>query len=146
MKAVVLTGIRQVEVRDIPQPKIEKDTDVLLKTEWVGVCGSDVHYYETGRIGEQVVTNALQRLQRLEEKLIVSKLVIRLSLILPSPAISATSAKQEEKIHASTCGFSAHLVRAMVASANILLCPKKTVILQKVKSRLSKACCVNPCR
>ncbi len=55
MKAVVLTGVRQMELRDVPDPVIEKDTDVLLKIEKVGVCGSDVHYYETGRIGSQVV-------------------------------------------------------------------------------------------
>ena len=55
MKAVVLTGLRQMELRDVPEPKIEKDTDVLLKIEMVGVCGSDVHYYETGRIGSQIV-------------------------------------------------------------------------------------------
>jgi len=40
---------------DVPEPSIEKETDVLLKIEKVGVCGSDVHYYETGRIGEQIV-------------------------------------------------------------------------------------------
>jgi len=55
MKAAVLTGVRQMEVRDVPDPKIQKDTDVLLKIAKVGVCGSDVHYYETGRIGSQVV-------------------------------------------------------------------------------------------
>jgi L-iditol 2-dehydrogenase len=55
MKAVVLSGLKQMELRDIPEPKIEKDTDVLLKIEMVGVCGSDVHYYETGRIGAQIV-------------------------------------------------------------------------------------------
>jgi len=55
MKAVMLTGMRQMELRDVPQPGIEKDTDVLLKIERVGVCVSDVHYYETGRIGSQVV-------------------------------------------------------------------------------------------
>ena len=55
MKAAVLTGIRQIEIRDVPDPRIEKPTDVLLKIEMVGVCGSDVHYYETGRIGSQVV-------------------------------------------------------------------------------------------
>lgn len=55
MKAAVLTGIRRMEVREVPDPKIEKDTDVLLKIEKVGVCGSDVHYFETGRIGSQVV-------------------------------------------------------------------------------------------
>ena len=55
MKAVVLTGIKQMEIQDWPDPAIEKDTDVLLKIEQVGVCGSDVHYYETGRIGSQIV-------------------------------------------------------------------------------------------
>jgi len=55
MKAVVLTDLNQMELRDVPEPKIEKDTDVLLKIEMVGVCGSDVHYYETGRIGSQIV-------------------------------------------------------------------------------------------
>ena len=43
MKAIVLTGIRQMELRDVPEPAIEKDTDVLLKVEWVGV--SDVELY-----------------------------------------------------------------------------------------------------
>lgn len=56
MKAVVLTGIRQMEIVDIPKPEIKNDSDVLVKLAIVGVCGSDVHYYETGRIGSQVVT------------------------------------------------------------------------------------------
>ena len=55
MKAVVLTGISQMELGDVPEPSIEKDNDVLLKVEMVGVCGSDIHYYETGRIGRQIV-------------------------------------------------------------------------------------------
>jgi L-iditol 2-dehydrogenase len=55
MKAAVLTGVRRMEVRELPDPRIEKDTDVLLRIEKVGVCGSDVHYFETGRIGSQVV-------------------------------------------------------------------------------------------
>lgn len=55
MKAAVLTGLRQIEITDIPAPAISTDTEVLLKVEMVGVCGSDVHYYETGRIGSQVI-------------------------------------------------------------------------------------------
>ena len=55
MKAQVLTAIRQMEMVELPKPVIENDGDVLLKIEIVGVCGSDVHYYETGRIGSQVV-------------------------------------------------------------------------------------------
>lgn len=44
-----------MQIMDVPEPKIENDNDVLLKIEVVGVCGSDVHYYETGRIGSQIV-------------------------------------------------------------------------------------------
>jgi len=55
MKAMVLTGIRQMEMREVPDPKIVNDTDVLIKMERVGVCGSDIHYYTTGKIGSQVV-------------------------------------------------------------------------------------------
>ena len=55
MKAVVLTGIRKMALVDVPGSVIKNDSDVLLKIEMVGVCGSDVHYYETGRIGSQLV-------------------------------------------------------------------------------------------
>lgn len=55
MKAVYLTGICKVEFGDAPEPKLEKDTDVLLDVEVVGMCGSDIHYYRSGRIGEMVV-------------------------------------------------------------------------------------------
>ncbi len=55
MKAVVLTGIRQMELVETAEPRIRNDTDVLLKIEAIGICGSDVHYYETGRIGSRVV-------------------------------------------------------------------------------------------
>jgi L-iditol 2-dehydrogenase len=55
MKAIVLTGIRSMEMRDVPDPFIQRETDVLLRLAVVGVCGSDVHYYASGRIGSQVV-------------------------------------------------------------------------------------------
>ena len=55
MKTVHLTGIRQLEISDIPPPQIKNPTDVLLKIEAVGLCGSDIHYYQTGKIGDQVV-------------------------------------------------------------------------------------------
>ncbi|MEM9659827.1 MAG: alcohol dehydrogenase catalytic domain-containing protein, partial [Planctomycetota bacterium] len=50
-----LTGIRQMALFDAPDPAIHRPTDVLVKMGAVGVCGSDVHYYTTGRIGSQVV-------------------------------------------------------------------------------------------
>ncbi len=55
MKAMRLTGIREMEMCDVPDPIIENDTDVLIKIGAVGVCGSDVHYYVSGRIGSQIV-------------------------------------------------------------------------------------------
>ena len=55
MKAMVLTGIRQMEMIELPMPKILESSDVLIKMKVVGVCGSDVHYYTQGKIGSQVV-------------------------------------------------------------------------------------------
>jgi L-iditol 2-dehydrogenase len=54
MKAAVLTGIRRMEVVDLPKPSIKNDNDILLKVAVVGVCGSDVHYYLSGRIGSKI--------------------------------------------------------------------------------------------
>lgn len=55
MKAVYLSGIRTFEARQDPDPAIVDDTDVLVRIKSVGVCGSDIHYYNTGRIGSQIV-------------------------------------------------------------------------------------------
>ncbi len=55
MKAMMLTGIREMEMKEVPDPAIVNDTDVLIKLKVVAVCGSDVHYYTTGKIGSQVV-------------------------------------------------------------------------------------------
>jgi L-iditol 2-dehydrogenase len=55
MKSMQLTGIRQMEMFDVPKPDIQNDGDVLIRMQAVGVCGSDVHYYVTGKIGSQVV-------------------------------------------------------------------------------------------
>jgi len=55
VKAAFLTDIERVEVREAPQPRLSRDDEVKLRVETVGVCGSDMHYYRTGRIGDQVV-------------------------------------------------------------------------------------------
>ncbi len=55
MRSMMLTGIRQMGMAEVPEPAIERDTDVKIRMQVVGVCGSDVHYYQTGRIGSQVV-------------------------------------------------------------------------------------------
>ena len=54
MKVAVMLGIGKMgfEERDIPQPK---DDEVLVKLEYVGICGSALHYYESGAIGDYVV-------------------------------------------------------------------------------------------
>lgn len=54
MKTAVMLGVGKMgfEERDIPVPK---DNEVLVKLEYVGICGSDLHYYETGAIGDYVV-------------------------------------------------------------------------------------------
>ena len=52
---MVLTGIEAMEMREVPDPVMKHDTDILIQVGAVGVCGSDIHYYTTGRIGSMVV-------------------------------------------------------------------------------------------
>ncbi len=53
MKAAMLTGIRTIDVREFPNPKLSSPTDVLLRVGIVGICGTDFHYYRHGRVGNQ---------------------------------------------------------------------------------------------
>ena len=53
-RAFVLTAIRTMEKRTIPMPTVGDD-DVLIKVRSVGICGSDLHYYDKGNIGDFIV-------------------------------------------------------------------------------------------
>ncbi|NJP41542.1 NAD(P)-dependent alcohol dehydrogenase [Oscillospiraceae bacterium HV4-5-C5C] len=54
MKVAVMTGVGQMAFTSRPVPRPEAN-EVLVKVEYVGVCGSDLHYYEHGAIGNFVV-------------------------------------------------------------------------------------------
>jgi L-iditol 2-dehydrogenase len=58
MRVSVLRGIRDVAVEERPTPQ-PGPGEVLVRVGSVGVCGSDVHYYEHGRIGDHVVRGPL---------------------------------------------------------------------------------------
>lgn len=46
MKAVVYQGPRDVRVIDVPDARIEKPTDVLVRITTTNICGSDLHMYD----------------------------------------------------------------------------------------------------
>ena len=55
MKAAFLIGKEQIEIQDAPQP-VPGNDELLVRVKQVGICGSDVHYFKEGKIGEQVVS------------------------------------------------------------------------------------------
>ena len=46
MKAVTWQGKRKVSVEEVPDPKIEEPTDIIIKVTSSCICGSDLHLYE----------------------------------------------------------------------------------------------------
>ena len=46
MKAVVYHGTRNISVDNVPDARIEKLTDVLVRITTTNICGSDLHMYE----------------------------------------------------------------------------------------------------
>jgi threonine dehydrogenase-like Zn-dependent dehydrogenase len=46
MRALVYNGPRDVSVVDVPDARIEKPTDVLVRITTTNICGSDLHMYD----------------------------------------------------------------------------------------------------
>lgn len=107
MRAQVLTGIRQMEFREVPKPEIRNDNEVLLKINRVGVCGSDVHYYETGRIGSQVVQYPFRVGHECAATVVeIGKTVQRVKVgeqIIVEPAVSCHQCDQCKSGRENTC-------------------------------------------
>ena len=53
-RGAFMTDLDKMEIRDIPMPT-PKEKEVLVELEYVGICGSDVHYFHDGRCGSYVV-------------------------------------------------------------------------------------------
>ncbi|ODS36527.1 MAG: alcohol dehydrogenase [Candidatus Altiarchaeales archaeon WOR_SM1_79] len=58
MKAAVMHGIGDIRIESRAQPK-PKLHEVLVQMRRVGVCASDIHYFNHGRIGDFVVKDPL---------------------------------------------------------------------------------------
>jgi L-iditol 2-dehydrogenase len=54
MRAAVLHGSRDLRLEDVPEPSPRPD-EVLVRISVNGLCGSDIHFYENGRLGPYVV-------------------------------------------------------------------------------------------
>lgn len=55
MQAAVLHGVHDLRVEDVPRPGAPAANEARIQVNSVGICGSDVHYWEHGRIGDFVV-------------------------------------------------------------------------------------------
>lgn len=55
MQAAVLHGVHDLRVEEITDPGAPARGEVRVQMGKVGICGSDVHYWEHGRIGDFVV-------------------------------------------------------------------------------------------
>lgn len=56
--SAVLRGIRDVAIEDRPVPTPSAH-EVIVAVKATGICGSDVHYYEHGRIGDFVLESPM---------------------------------------------------------------------------------------
>jgi D-xylulose reductase len=59
MEALVLEEAHRITLRDIALPQIVGPRDVKIRIHTVGICGSDVHYFQHGSIGPFVVNEPM---------------------------------------------------------------------------------------
>src|SRR5690625_450044 len=58
MRAAFITAAEELEVREVPTPDPTR-AEVRIRVNYVGVCGSDLHYFFDGANGPNVVTEPL---------------------------------------------------------------------------------------
>src|SRR5690606_32420675 len=59
MKSARLHGPRDIRIEDISDPTAPRAGEVLIRVGAVGICGSDLHMYADGRIGDTVFSSPL---------------------------------------------------------------------------------------
>lgn len=59
MKALVLEGKKKLNLRDYPIMETVGSDDVKIAIKACGICGSDVHYFLEGRIGDFIVSEPM---------------------------------------------------------------------------------------
>jgi threonine dehydrogenase-like Zn-dependent dehydrogenase len=48
VKAAVVYAHREIGVEEIETPRIQGESDILVKVSLCGICGGDIHYYKVG--------------------------------------------------------------------------------------------------
>ncbi|BAN27266.1 NAD(P)-dependent alcohol dehydrogenase [Caballeronia insecticola] len=59
MEALVLEEAKRISLRPFSLPQVVGPRDVRIRIHTVGICGSDIHYYQHGRIGPFVVNEPM---------------------------------------------------------------------------------------
>ncbi|KAL5511081.1 hypothetical protein ACEPAH_4296 [Sanghuangporus vaninii] len=57
-KAFMLEGPLSTTFRELPVPRLDDD-EVLIEVKRTGICGSDVHFYSEGKLGDKYVTEPI---------------------------------------------------------------------------------------
>ncbi|KIW99865.1 uncharacterized protein Z518_10793 [Rhinocladiella mackenziei CBS 650.93] len=55
----VLRAVKEVALENIPKPTISDPYDVIIHIGQTGICGSDVHYWQRGRIGDFILNSPI---------------------------------------------------------------------------------------
>ncbi|KAK7184490.1 hypothetical protein DPSP01_012643 [Paraphaeosphaeria sporulosa] len=58
-RSFVLRAVKDVAFEDRPVPKLRDEHEVRVHVAQTGICGSDVHYWQRGRIGDFVLESPI---------------------------------------------------------------------------------------
>ena len=61
-RGAFMRGTDKMIIKDIPKPTAGPG-NVVVSIEYVGICGSDVHYFHSGRVGAELSLKSARALQ-----------------------------------------------------------------------------------
>ena len=116
MRAVVFKATRKVAVEDVPDARVERDDDVVVRVTSSALCGTDLHMYDgrTGAVPGMVlgheglgivedVGRAVHRVQRGDRVVLPAHIYLRCVLQL--------CARRQRRVPAGTSGACGRRVR-----------------------------------
>ena len=68
MKAVTWHGVGDIRFGEVPDPRIEKPTDVIMRITTSAICGTDLHFVRGTMPGLEPLTDILGAYRQFQDR------------------------------------------------------------------------------
>lgn len=61
MRAVTFQGIKDIQVKEVEDPKLQQKDDIIVRITSTAICGSDLHIYQEPCLLPKITLSVMNR-------------------------------------------------------------------------------------